>query len=230
MSTHKIMRYWITILFFLIGCTIFANAQNEQLVRDIQKYIAKVDSLVEHCHDCFDGLNHVHLHSTIPGFFGIDYNFTLKNNGRSVLEVADSIQRSLIRERGWEWDEFLRKTRRDMEWHDNLWRKVEELCPTLLTIRMRSQDVDTIIGVEVRIRRGYNERKYFQNNKLVAIIKEYTKSMWEIFENRWGDTKILETGKITLYINNGVIIHYEKFGEIEDDVRSMARTHNLRLR
>jgi len=41
------MKYCIGIAFFLVQSLNFANAQNRQLIEDIERYIAKVDSFVE---------------------------------------------------------------------------------------------------------------------------------------------------------------------------------------
>jgi len=49
------MKYLIPIFFLVLSLNV-ANAQNEQLIRDIRSYIAKIDSLRNCCWFCFEVL------------------------------------------------------------------------------------------------------------------------------------------------------------------------------
>ena len=180
------MKYWIIIVFFAIQPLNVANAQNEQLIRNIKAYIAKIDSLIKHCPNCFS-IAHGHGRNRETGFTGTTYFYT-KNDGRHhhMMRLIDSIIRNTSSE----------------EWTDDVEKKLDQIA-SLQTVLI----VHSYSGIDPfsEIRKGYNSREYFQYGKLIAIIRKY-------FENG------IEIGRITLYINDGVTIHYEKFGKIEDHI------------
>jgi hypothetical protein len=211
--------YRITVACIFVLFVNFVNAQNENLIRDIEKYISETDSLIKHCRNCFNEF-HDHIISTISESGGTEYFYSKKYNGMSYFELFDSIVQNTSGDKSKEfWNEVEKKT--------------EAKSPTIL-VWYSYFETDTITG----IRKDCNSKKYYQNNELLAII-------YECFENKTnieivdGVTRyfpigremgFLKEGKITLYINDNEIFYFEKNGKIEDDIESMARKYKLKIR
>jgi len=198
------------------------NAQNEQLVAEIRAYMLEVDSLIN-CYrhrdsNCRADIEEFHA----SGFDVIEYSYSKRHNGMGRLAMMGYILDSMAKSENKSRQEIFSNIS-NREWQEEFDKKVDKYVPTIKTWSSRSKDKNRIGGV--KIRKSYSTTEYFQNNKLVAIVKNYNK--WKYRVDR--ETKTLESGKITLYINDDVIIFYEKTGKIKGNRESMAREHNLKL-
>ena len=197
------MKYFITISFLLVRCTDFVNAQNEQIIKDIKIYISETDSLIRYCYDCFD-IGHGDGYDKRTGFSGYSNFYSKKCNRVSYMSIVDSIMKNTGGNVGSE------------KWNEEVDKKIDEIeiCPTVFVGGSYS-GIDTISG----IRKGHRYGNYYQNNKLIAVRKEY-------FENTSENSEI---GKIVLYINENEIIFCEKLGKVEDSIESIARAYKLKF-
>jgi len=226
------MKYLIPIFFFVHSLSV-ASAQNEQRIRDIKKYIIEIDSLIENCRDCFDSINQRHLLDNTETFSGNRHAFVKRHNGRGMREVVDSLMRNSRSGSAWRFSHYSRTDQMPESYR----KIIEELFPIILVIEERHHRSFWI---------RYNERKYYQNNKLVAVLKEYTarivrlertKKRWRPFRGKryaYTTRRDVRTGRVMLYINDGRIIYYEKIEkertrDIDIDIESMAQRHNLIL-
>ena len=216
------MKYGVAILFFLVSCTVFANTRHQQLIKDIDRYMRGVDSLIEHCRDCFDRtLDHNRIISTTEGCGGMERWHRLKHNGMSTFEIMNHVMDSLMKSTGKSFNEIMRNEKL-FSWYLD---KVEKMTPILLSVHYFF--CDSYIDGGAILRRSYTTSKYFQSNKLVAIRKEFVKYQWQ--RDRIGQN-VLDEGKLILYINDSVVFHHERVGNINVRVRAIARRNNLRMR
>ena len=203
----------IIAVFLLVQCVNFVNAQNEQLIKDIEKYILEVDSLIRHCPNSIDAMHgHFPLDYEFGSAGGTDYTYYKKYD----RALADSLLRNISYIRWEKNDTVIYLPRLHPIFDDEM----------ILNRTSTFYNNETIAGITTQ--RAYDEKIYYRNNKRVAITKKYTKQQWR---DDWiGEVQILETGKIILYINENEIFHVEKFGKIDVDVEIIAQRHNLTFR
>ena len=179
----------ILISFFVLALSVDDFSQNEQLARDIEKYVHEVDSLIKHCYKILSMHGHHDDGSTT-------YWFELCNDSvhkAKTWEECDLLKESLYAHPS----DFANRTEQSWEF-------------------------------------GYKQTiidKYYQNEKLTAIIKKVnlnnaiTRNLVDRTTTR---EEKKELAKTILYIYDGRIIFYE--GEIDDeDIKSIIQKYSLQF-
>jgi len=142
------MKYWIAIGLFYILCANSANAQNEQLIKEIEQYILNVDTLIKSDLSDVDTLEitvyHGSIYLTNKPFLGIPYSYIEGGGGEWSYFKQD-----LINGNRFKWgDEIL----------------YEEVLKSKHKITKRQW--------------YQHLKEYYRDEKIVAVKKEYGKTCW----------------------------------------------------
>ena len=129
----------LLILFFALVLSVGGFAQNGQLIRDIERYIFEVDSLIEHCRDCFE-IGEWSTYSEEMGHSGYVTYHRKPSVNYNYMKLVDSIIRNTSGNIG------------SKEWHYELDRQIDAIPQSTKVLERHPDNL-----------------KYFQNDKLVAI-------------------------------------------------------------